>query len=281
MAAIQLANGMGDSIDLFAGETLNIPGNTQWPGENYFWVVHVVRPGETLAGLSGLYGLTVDGILRVNAIADPDLIQVDQKLVVPLTQLVTLRTLRATVAPAAIAALPVPANADSAAASTGAAAAPQTSGTSPETPPAAPIATPLPPPGMPAGATDWPTYILARINQARAEHGLAALTLSPELTYAAQAHAEDCARRGWGSHVGSDGAVLRTRVERAGYLGRGWGENWVEAPHAERAFEWWYGEVAPNDPHRRNILGPRYSEVGIGIAAFSRGYMFVTDFGSR
>jgi uncharacterized protein YkwD len=105
--------------------------------------------------------------------------------------------------------------------------------------------------------------------------------MAPELNYAAQAHAEDCARRGWGSHVGSDGAVLRTRLERAGYLGRNWGENWVQAPNAERAFDWWYGETPPNDPHRRNILSPRRTEMGIGIAETGWGLIFVTDFGQR
>ena len=92
---------------------------------------------------------------------------------------------------------------------------------------------------------------------------------------------EDCARRGWGSHVGSDGAVLKTRLERSGYFGANWGENWVQAPNAERAFEWWYGEIPPNDPHRRNILSPRYTEIGIGIVETGRGYIFVTDFGRR
>ncbi len=146
-------------------------------------------------------------------------------------------------------------------------------------------AQPLPPtapaPSMPAGPAEWTGYILARINQARAENGLSGLTLVSELSQAAQAHAEDCARRGWGSHVGSDGAVLRTRLERVGYQGKSSGENWVQARTAERAFDWWYGEIPPNDPHRRNILSPRYTEIGIGIVQSGWGYIFVTDFGHR
>jgi len=271
MAAIQLANGMGQSIDLIAGQTLSIPGSTQWPDEGYFWAVHVVQAGETLVGIASAYDLTVDDILRVNAIADPALIHIDQQLVMPLTRLVTPGSPRPTTAVAAsAAATAAPAPAGDALA---AAAAPE-----PAAPPAGPTS---PPPGMPAGPSDWPGYVLARINQVRAEHGLNPLTLVPELTFAAQAHAEDCARRGWGSHVGSDGAVLQTRLERAGYLGKNWGENWVQAPNAERAFDWWYGEIPPNDPHRRNILSPHYTEIGIGIAETGRGYIFVTDFGRR
>jgi uncharacterized protein YkwD len=277
MAAIQLANGLGDSIDLIAGQTLSIPGGPQWLGEGRFWAVHVVRPGETLIGLSSAYSLTVDEVLRVNAIADPALIHVDQQLVLPLTQLATSNAPQPTATPAAIAAV---ANVQAAPASP-----------EPETPvETTPAATdspglqappPPPPVGLPSDAADWPGYIVARINQARAEHGLNTLTLAPELTYAAQAHSEDCARRGWGSHVGSDGAVLKTRLERAGYFGRNWGENWVQALNAERAFSWWYGEIPPNDPHRRNILSLHYTEVGIGIAQTGWGYIFVTDFGRR
>jgi uncharacterized protein YkwD len=268
MAAIQLANDMGDSIDLLAGQTLSIPGSTQWLGESTFWTVHVVQAGETLVGLTGNYGLTVDEVLRVNAIADPALIHIDQRLVMPVAQLVTLKVPQPTTTAAAVAA--AAATTDESAQVVAEAEAPAT-----ENP------TPPPPPGPPSGPADWPEYILARINQVRAERGLNALGMAPELTQAAQAHAEDCARRGWGSHVGSDGAVLRTRLERAGYLGQNWGENWVQAPNAERAFDWWYGEIPPNDPHRRNILSPRYTEVGIGIAETGWGLIFVTDFGRR
>ena len=269
MAAIQLANGMRDSIDLVAGQTLSIPASPQWPGERVFWAVHIVRAGQTLIELSSIYNLTVDEILRVNAIADPALIHIDQQLILPLTQLVTAHTPQPTATPAAVAAAP---------------AALKVQATSPPTEAATPletVPTTAPPPGPPAGEADWSGYILARINQVRAEHGLNALTIAPELTRAAQAHAEDCAQRGWGSHVGSDGAVLKTRLERASYYGRNWGENWVQALGAERAFDWWYGEIPPNDPHRRNILSPHYTEVGIGIAQTGWGYIFITDFGRR
>jgi uncharacterized protein YkwD len=276
MAAIQLANGMGNSIDLIAGQTLAIPNSPQWLGENTFWMVHVVRQGETLVGIASTYSMTVDDILRVNAIADPALIHVDQQLVMPLTQLTMTNAPQPTEAPVAVAAAANPQSALPPAEST-APAAPAPPASEPSQPPA-PAA---PPPQPPSSAADWPVFILTRINQVRAEHGLNALALAPELTYAAQAHAQDCAQRGWGSHVGSDGAVLKVRLERAGYLGENWGENWVQALNAGRAFDWWYGEIPPNDPHRRNILSPNYTEAGIGIAETGWGYIFVTDFGRR
>jgi uncharacterized protein YkwD len=277
MAAIQLANGMGNSINLIAGDTLVIPTSQQWDGESFFWSVHVVQSGDTLVGLAQVFGLTVDDILRVNAVADPALIRVDQQLVMPLTQLVTLKKPAPT--PEAIASASQETNRQM---SAGLEVSDSVSSTvAAGTTPSEPAPTSPPPPGMPAGPGDWPAYILTRINQARAENGLQPLSMAPELSYAAQAHAEDCARRGWGSHVGSDGAVLKTRLERAGYPGTAWGENWVQALNAERGFDWWYGEIPPNDAHRRNILSPRYTEIGIGIAQSGWGYVFVTDFGQR
>lgn len=271
MASIQLANGMGSSVDLIAGQTLAIPRSIQWQGEDYYWIVHVVQAEETLVGLSSAYGLMVEDILRVNAVADPDLIHVGRQLIIPLSQLVTENVPQPTPPPPPIAA----ANEQTGQSAPDATTEPNQTAT--EVPPP----TAIPPPSLPAGPADWPAYLLTRVNQARAAHGLNSLVLIPELSNAAQAHAQDCAQRGWGSHVGSDGAVLKTRLERAGYFGRNSGENWVQALNAERAFEWWFGEVPPNDPHRRNILSPYYTEIGIGIAKTDWGYIYVTDFGRR
>ena len=283
MAAIQLANGMGNSIDLMAGQTLSVPGSTQWLGEGRFWAVHVVQSGETLVGVAAAYGLTVDDILRVNAVADPDIIHLKQQLVVPLTSLVTLAHQQpaATAMPAVAIAAATDAPALTPSNQSGTASEAITASDATAAPEAAPPPATVPVPALPAGPADWSGYILARINQVRAENGLNMLNLVPELTQAAQAHAQDCATRGWGSHVGSDGAVLKTRLERAGYLGPNRGENWVQARNAERAFDWWYGEIPPNDPHRRNILSSHYAEIGIGIAQTDWGYIFVSDFGRR
>jgi uncharacterized protein YkwD len=279
MASIQLTNGLGDSTDLLAGQTLVIPGGLQWFGESVFWLVRVIQAGETLIGLASAYDLTVDEILRVNAISDPALIHPGQQLVLPLARLLTASapqpTLRQAQGEAATATAAALAAAD--AFSAPAAAAPDAQ---PAPAPAAAEPAP-PPPALPSGPEDWSGYILASINQVRAEHGLNTLNIAPELTAAAQAHAQDCAQRGWGSHVGSDGAVLKTRLERVGYYGGNYGENWVQALNAERAFEWWYGEIPPNDPHRRNILSSYYTEIGIGIVQMEWGYVFITDFGRR
>jgi spore germination protein len=48
--------------------------------------VHVVRPGETLLGLAAAYGAPVEAIRSANDLPDPNLIVVDQRLIVPLGQ---------------------------------------------------------------------------------------------------------------------------------------------------------------------------------------------------
>ena len=97
----------------------------------------------------------------------------------------------------------------------------------------------------------------------------------------AQAHADDCQRRGWGSHEGSDGASLRTRLARAGYPSRWAGENWANMQSPQAAFALWWQEPPGADPHRSNILNPMYREVGVGIVKVGWGYYFFVDFGGR
>ena len=109
-----------------------------------------------------------------------------------------------------------------------------------------------------------------------------ALAWSPELAQAAQAHAEDCAKRGFGSHGGSDGANQRARLSRAGYEAHQASENWAYARNVPGTFSMWWNEPPGADPHRRNILNREYREVGIGIAAGVWGFSyFVADFGAR
>lgn len=133
----------------------------------------------------------------------------------------------------------------------------------------------------PAGLSDWQSLLLTQFNQQRAERGLAALHWSSELAAAAQAHAEDLAGRGWGSHTGSDGARLRERLARVGYWADWASENWANSRSAQHAFDMWWYEPPGYDPHRQNILGPNFTELGIGVAQGGWGYYFVADFGSR
>ena len=46
-------------------------------------LVHTVASGDTLWALSRRYGVSVDGLVRANALADPDLLSIGDRLVIP------------------------------------------------------------------------------------------------------------------------------------------------------------------------------------------------------
>ena len=255
MAAIQLHNGMGDSTIVQVGQVLSIPPQTGWEGASRYWVVHVVKAGETLAGIARTYGLDVETLQAVNGLADAGRIQVGQELVLPLDAPAV--ALAPTLAPTHT---PTP--------------------TPPPPPPAAPpppTAAPAAPP--PPDIAAWPYETVRIINQVRAAHGLGPLAYNETLAQAAQAHANDCIQRGWCSHIGSDGSNVKTRILRAGYEPTGWAECWAQSQSPQHAVDMWMDEVPPDDPHRRTLLSTWLSEIGLGVAKTTWGYYFIADFG--
>jgi uncharacterized membrane protein len=45
--------------------------------------VHVVQPGETLSSISRQYGVTLEDLIRANALSDPGLLEVGQEMIIP------------------------------------------------------------------------------------------------------------------------------------------------------------------------------------------------------
>jgi uncharacterized protein YkwD len=224
--------------------------------------VYTFEPGDTLWDIAAAHGITVETLIAANKLPDPTLIHPGDWIFVPAERAVVPRRTPA----------PVPVKANPPA---------------PEQPQPAPAAAAKAPPPAPQARAlspeiaEWPAQILAMMNEKRTSQGLHALTWSAEIAAAAQAHADDCQRRGWGSHVGSDGAVTSTRLARAGYPARWSGENWANAKNPQNAFAMWWNEPPGADPHRSNIMNPMYREAGIGIVSGPWGYYFFVDFGSR
>ncbi len=234
-----------------------------------------IKTGDTLWDIAVTHGITVQDLLAANPGLDSTTLRVGQALVVP-------------AAPPPPAPLPPPPpqpevvapDAEAAPAETTTAEITPTE----ETPPGPDADAPQPEPAEPAAPTSEAApeliAILDSMNAERAARGLPALVWSDALAQAAQAHAEDCARRNRGSHIGSDGARLRERLARVGLAPRNATENWANAKSPQKAFQMWFNE-GPNGPHRRAILGSSYSEVGIGVARGSWGYYFIANFGGR
>lgn len=221
---------------------------------------YTVQPADTLWDIAAAHGITVRALIAANRLVDPGLLRPGQVLWVP-------------------AAPPLSATRSAQAASSadGEAAAGAAGATLTQTsPPADPDAQ-----ALPTEQEQWPSELLSLINESRIAAGLPPLTWSPELARAAQAHAEDCARRNQGSHVGSDGAPLVTRIGREGSAARWASENWANAQSVQHAFALWWNEAPGRDPHRRNILNPRYTEIGIGVATAQWGTYFIVDFAGR
>ena len=116
--------------------------------------------------------------------------------------------------------------------------------------------------------------MLERINAARAEYRLSALTenrLSAltenrMLAAAAKGQAVDLAGNPWlidsgRWHEGADGSSIETRLSRAGYRASHWREivGWGWGGDAGQMFEWWMASPV----HRDAILSSDVTEAGV------------------
>ncbi len=130
---------------------------------------------------------------------------------------------------------------------------------------------PAPPSPIPSptdeGTAPQATAVITMTNLQRATIGLDPLLLSPELTAAAQAHAEDMAARGYFSHAGLDGSTPATRATAAGYAWIALGENIAQGQSApEQVMQSWMA----SEGHRSNILNPVFGDIGVGYAISPR-----------
>jgi uncharacterized protein YkwD len=152
-------------------------------------------------------------------------------------------------------------------------------------PPVAVASSAAPPAPAPTKALTVPEarkYMLSLINRDRATANLPPVELDEGApTVAGQAHAEDMVRLGYLGHWGSDGSVPEQRHTEAGgsdmVLENALcftdekkrdvdGKALIDPTQVERAEGMFFNEVPPNDGHRKNILKPAHTRVGIGAA---------------
>ena len=165
------------------------------------------------------------------------------------------------------------------------AAAPAGSATSPAAPNAptvAPMAKTVARPTKRLTVAEARRYMLDLVNRDRATQGLGPVELDEGApTVAGQAHADDMAKLGYLGHWGSDGSVPEQRHSEAGGadmvlenalcftdMARRTldGKPTIDPAQVERAESLFFDEVPPNDGHRKNILKPGHTRVGIGVA---------------
>jgi uncharacterized protein YkwD len=103
------------------------------------------------------------------------------------------------------------------------------------------------------------------------------LKWDPRLAAIAQAHSEEMARNGYFSHQSLDGKNPAQRVSVAGIPWRAAGENIAQAEDVAQAEADFMNEPKFVENHRRNILNPEYTSVGIGVARGPDGTVYVTQ----
>jgi uncharacterized protein YkwD len=122
--------------------------------------------------------------------------------------------------------------------------------------------------------------MLERVNAIRRGIGVKPLELDPRLTTAAQAHAADMLARSYYNHLSPEGTTPRQRVRAAGFVADLVAENIAAGQTSpEDALGGWLHST----DHRRNLLDPRLTHMGIGMAlgSYEHRYkiMWVQSFG--
>lgn len=134
----------------------------------------------------------------------------------------------------------------------------------------------------PAFADDPAQQLVNLVNTERARHGLATVSVSPELTVAARNYAQEMARGGFFAHVAPDGSTLVTRDVAAGYRPETYLEENLAAGTAapDEVLAAWL-----NSPdHRANLLSPNVNDIGVGhVYQPGSPYVnyWVAEFGAR
>ncbi|MBI5536679.1 MAG: CAP domain-containing protein [Deltaproteobacteria bacterium] len=127
---------------------------------------------------------------------------------------------------------------------------------------------------------DAERYMLALINHDREAEGEAALEWDPIAAKAGREHAEDMAKHGYTGHIGTDGSNPELRYTEAGGMdmaqenagcfadakARELDPNPKFDPRAiEKVEAAFMAEKPPADGHRKNILKPWHTHVGVGL----------------
>ncbi len=116
--------------------------------------------------------------------------------------------------------------------------------------------------------------LLGLINRARAEHSLPPLAFSSELSAVASLHSGDMMENDFVGHNSSDGRSTGERVLSVqSLLIVGFGENVARDSSIRSA----HNELMLSDGHRKNILSPDFTHIGLGIKVSESNSFFITE----
>jgi len=118
------------------------------------------------------------------------------------------------------------------------------------------------------------TELLALMNLERKRAGVPPLTVDPRLVEVARAHSREMLALGYFEHVSPVAGAPEMRLKTAGIYANRSGENIAYAPSVTDA----HAGLMSSDSHRRNILDPLFTRVGIGTITGRAGQMVTQQF---
>ncbi|SHM87747.1 CAP domain-containing protein [Cryptosporangium aurantiacum] len=138
-----------------------------------------------------------------------------------------------------------------------------------------------------SGTGDAEQQVLARINAARADAGLGPVTMSAPLVAAAHAHNLEMAggcglshqcggEAGLGDRISAQGTSWSRVAENVGTGGPVDNSESAQADMAVGLTNSMLAEVPPDDGHRKNILNPELSRIGIDVIREADGTVWLT-----
>lgn len=105
------------------------------------------------------------------------------------------------------------------------------------------------------------------VNQARGEEGVGpALAWDEAVAAVARAHSRDMRDRGFFSHVDPEGDDFTDRLREAGIPFTAVSENLARVSDAPNPAAFAHERFLQNPAHRGNILDPRFTNAGVGVA---------------
>jgi uncharacterized protein YkwD len=126
----------------------------------------------------------------------------------------------------------------------------------------------------PAPSGSVAQQIVSLVNQERAKVGAGPVALHPAISNAAQGQSNYQAAANTMTHAGAGGTDAGDRIAANGYAWRVWGENVASGqPDAASVMQAWMN----SDGHRKNILDPRFTDLGVGLAYSAGGVPFWTE----
>jgi uncharacterized protein YkwD len=122
--------------------------------------------------------------------------------------------------------------------------------------------------------------VVDAINAYRSQNNLVPYNVNPQLSQAAQAHANDMACNQLFSHNGSNGSTPETRIAASGYVYSFVSENVYGSypPLTPDGVVTWWKTDKTDLNHNKNLISTDYTEIGVGYAFFNNYGYYVVDF---